>query len=170
MQPALGSSEHVNNLRTRTATTIAYLRNFEKLPLELAMKVFELKVMPMIRYGLSSIAPRQSKTSMMDLDKCKTMYLKVFLGLSRHTSNTFVLALTDEKTLCEDLTSMGFAFTQKSWTDYSENLDQRRALFQHRNFTGGPALQNDQWTGSAREFLRITRGRNGSLTFSPDGS
>ena len=132
MLPALGFSEHVNNLRTRTATTIVCLGNLEKPPLELAMKVFELKVMPMIRYGLSVIAPRLTKTSMIDIDKCKTLYLKPVLGLSRYASNTFTLALANEKTLCEDLKNMGFVFTQKSWTDYSENLERRRTLFRNR--------------------------------------
>ena len=38
----------------------------------------------------------------------------------------------------------------KAWTEYSENLEQRRLLFEDRNYTGGPAFHSEKWKLSNR--------------------
>lgn len=143
MQPALKFGEHVDSLLTRTATTIACLGNLRKLPVDLALKIFDIKIMPTIRYGMRSIAPRLAKTSMINLDRCKTLYLKAVLGLSRHTSNTFVLALVREKTLCEDLSGMGYKF--EPWSDYMANIETRRSNYREQEYETGPAFSQEDW-------------------------
>ena len=52
-------------------------------------------------------ALKLARATMLNLDMCKALYLKSTLGVSRHTSKTFVLALTTEQTLCKDLKNMG---------------------------------------------------------------
>ena len=61
---------------------------------------FEMKIMSIFRYGMECISPRLTMSSMLNLDRCKTLYLKAVLRLSNHTSNTFVLELTNQKSLC----------------------------------------------------------------------
>ena len=100
MKPALRFSEHVENFLTRPAKAVTLLRKLRKLPSDLALKIFEMKIMPTIGYGMRCIAPRLAKTSVIKLDRCKTMHPRAVLGQSRHGSKTFVLALVGEKTLC----------------------------------------------------------------------
>ncbi|XP_018494810.1 uncharacterized protein LOC108864181, partial [Galendromus occidentalis] len=80
MQPALSFSEHIEQLLTRTATTMACLGNVRRLPLELAIKIFNINIVPTITYGMTCISQRLSKTALLKLDKCKTLYLKSALG------------------------------------------------------------------------------------------
>ena len=156
LQPALGLHDHIEELLERTAKTIMCLGNLQKLPLELAMKIFSLKIMPIVRYGLTNIAPKLAKTTMLNLDRCKTLYLKSTLGVSRHTSNSFVLALTEEQTLCEDLKEIGYEFG--AWEEYVETQARRRQAHLERNFTAGPAFLRPDWKGSNRsDRARICR-------------
>ena len=119
LQPALGFGDHVEQLVTRTATTIACLGNLQKIPLTLAMKMFDPKIMPMIRCGMTAISRRLAKTNMRNLDRCKSMYLKAVFGLRKHTSNTLVLDLANEKTICQTLRSMNYEFGD--WEEYAED-------------------------------------------------
>lgn len=145
MQPALGFGNHVNELLTRTAKTIMCLGNLQKLPLTLAMKIYEIKIMPLIRYGMASISPKLAKCSMTVLDRGKLLFLKATLGLSKHTSNTFVLAMTGEKTLCENLKDMGYEFNETAWKDYSDELERKRADFDIEEYAAGPAFHSEGW-------------------------
>lgn len=148
LQPALGFGEHVEQLLTRTATTIACLGNLQKIPLALAMKIFDLKIMPMIRYGMSAISKRLAKTTMHNLDRCKSLYLKSIMGLSRHTSNTFVLALAEQKTICETLKDMDYEFHE--WEKYAEDIESKRSELRKKDFSAGPAFSRDDWKLSNR--------------------
>lgn len=76
LQPALGLTEHVSQLLARTATAIVCLGDLQRIPLSLAMRIFSVKLMPIIRYGMSNIAPKLAKTSMEDPDKSKKLFLK----------------------------------------------------------------------------------------------
>ena len=69
---------------------------------------------------------------MINLGRCKTMYLESVLGLNRHSSNTFRLVLANETTRCvRDVKNLGFTFTLEftftrlHWTEYSENVVQK---------------------------------------------
>ena len=143
LQPALGFGDHVEQLVTRTATTIVCLGNLQDIPLTLAMKIFDLKIMPMIRYGMTAISRRLAKTNMRNLDRCKSIYLKAVFGLSKHTSNTFVLDLANEETICEILRSMNYEFC--GWEEYAEELERRRSENRKRGHTVEPAYKREEW-------------------------
>ncbi|XP_018497542.1 uncharacterized protein LOC108865217 [Galendromus occidentalis] len=160
MQPALGFSDHADQLLTRTATTIVCLGNLQKLPLTLALKIFQIKIMPTIRYGFNCISTKLARTNLEKLDKCKLLYLKSALGLSKYTSNTFVLTLTKEKTLCEDLEELGYKFDETVWKEYKENLDRKNAEFNIQVYSEGPAFRAEGWKlanrSSRAAICRIT--------------
>ena len=69
------------------------------------------------------------------LDKCKTMYLKTLLGVSKHTSSTFVLEVTKQRSLCEDLTRAGCKFQSNAWIAYNLQLEARRANLRKGDLT-----------------------------------
>ncbi|XP_018495048.1 uncharacterized protein LOC108864261 [Galendromus occidentalis] len=79
------SDEVPKSRRTRTATVTICLGDLRKLPLNLAMKIYDMKIMAIVRYGMSTIAPHLAKTTMTELDKSKTIFLKATLGLSRES-------------------------------------------------------------------------------------
>ena len=94
---------------------------------------------------MSNIEPKLAKTSMEDLDKSKTLFLKATLGVSKYTSNTFVLTLTREKTLCEDLHEMGYHFNETVWKEYKETIEAKRTKCQNEDFSEGPAFKGETW-------------------------
>ena len=156
MQPALRFNEHVNDLLTRTGTVILCLGDLEKLPMDLAKKIFELKIVPVIRYGMHSIAPRLSKSSMINLDRCKFMYFKAVLGLSRHMSNTFVLSLARENTMCESLRDQNCKF--EAWGSMNSTSERKE-----KN-TGKKNLRKDQ---QSRETIGGGRQNEQSYSMPP---
>ena len=149
LQPALGFSSHVDQLLTKTAATIACLGDLQELPLSLAMRIYDMKVMPMIRYGMSCVSNKLSQ-AMVSLDKCKTTYLKSVLGLSRYTSNTFVLELAERRSLCEDLSQLGYRFQTDTWINYTLHLTEKRAKLRENNLTDGPAFFSKGWKNGNR--------------------
>ena len=143
VQPALGFNDHVDQLLTRTASAIACLGSLKKLPIPLATRIFSIKITPMIRYGMSVIAPRLARTTMTKLVRCKSMFFKAVTGMSKNASNTFVLALVDEETLCQDLKAEGFQFT--AWPEYEEQIVSKRRIFDSQDYSRGPAFLGKEW-------------------------
>ena len=143
LQPALGFGDHVEELVNRTAKTIACLGDLQRMPLEMLERIFDIKIMPMIRYGMASISGRLSRTAMQNLDRCRSLYLKAALGLSRYTSNTFVLKLAEQKTICETLKDLHYEFTE--WEKYAEDLERKRSELAERKLTTGPAFSRQDW-------------------------
>ena len=151
LQPALGFRDHVDHLLNKTATAVACLGNLQKLPLLLALRLFEMKLMSMIRYGLSCIADKLSLSAMVHLDRCKTVYLKSALGMSKHSSNTFVLELTGQRTLCEDLSHMGYRFQPDTWIIYTLLIAAKRAKLSEKDLMTGPAFSSHGWKNANRK-------------------
>lgn len=117
--------------------------DLRKLPLTLALKIYEIEIMRVIRYGMGGLSPKLAKGTMRNLDKSKTMFLKAAPGVSKHTPNTFVLALTKENTLCESLEELGYEFDENAWTEYNNELDNERANIGRNDYIDGPAFHND---------------------------
>ena len=104
--------------------------------------------MPMIGYGMKIVSPSVTKTSMENLDRCKSAYIKAVMGFSRNTSNTFVLALTNQKTLCETLRKENYVF--EVWNEYAQNLKRKRAEYREKRYKKGPAFTRQDWKSSNR--------------------
>ena len=107
---------------------------------------------------LENHCPRLCKTSMLNLDKCKTLYLKAVLGLSNHTSNTFVLQLTKQRSVCEDLRELDYTFEEKAWEEYEKEREAKKAEHHLQNLSDGPAFRGEGWKGANRtDRQRICR-------------
>ena len=160
MQPALGFSAHIDQLVVRTAAIVACLGDLRRIPLDLALKIYAIKIMPIIQYGLRCISKRIPRTSMQTLDRSKSLYLKAVLGLSNCTSNTYVLELADQRSLCEDLKGLGYEFQEATWTEYADIRRAKREEFHRKKFRDGPAFTSKGWTAenrSDRKFIcRLT--------------
>lgn len=67
------------------------------------MKIFTVKIVPIITYGLEIVWQYLTKSNLKDLEKVKATYLKRVLGLSRFAPSRIVYELTREPMLLEDL-------------------------------------------------------------------
>ena len=65
--------------------------------------------------------------------------------MSKYSSNTFVLSVSEEKTLCEDLKDLGYEFDEAAWKNYGEALARKRDKLQSEDFHSGPAFQSEGW-------------------------
>lgn len=89
---------------------------------------------------MDRIAPELPKYSVLKYDKYKTLNLKSSaLGLSPDTSNTFVLALTDERTPCQDVRDMNYNLL--AWVDYAFTQEVKRQGLNELENTAGPAFR-----------------------------
>ena len=63
------------------------------LSLNTALKLFDLKISPIVTYGIQLIWPHLSLTDFRSLEKIKTLYLKRALCLSKYTKSRFTYKL-----------------------------------------------------------------------------
>ena len=91
------------------------------------MKIFDLKIMTMIKYGMKIISPNLAKVAMENLDRCKSAYIKTILGVGRNTSNTFILVLMNQKTICETNTHRILKENGRSTEERSTRKDRHLA-------------------------------------------
>ncbi|KAJ4447065.1 hypothetical protein ANN_09054 [Periplaneta americana] len=72
-----------------------------RISLEKAMKIFMVKIVPIITYGLEIVWQYLTKSNLKDLEKVKATYLKRVLGLSRFAPSRIVYELTREPMLLD---------------------------------------------------------------------
>ena len=79
------------------------LPNPYKLSIQAGVKLFNIKIRPILTYALEPTWSHLKTTNLHALDRAKTTFLKRMLSLPSSASNTMVLAMCRQETLVEDL-------------------------------------------------------------------
>ena len=102
----LSFSKHVSKLNAKARSKIGML--FAKLPirhlpLDLALKLFHIYVVPTYTYGLPIWMSSVSKTSLKQIDTVFLKFLKRYLGVPDYSNNAIVYHITETTPLSEHL-------------------------------------------------------------------
>jgi hypothetical protein len=86
-----------NHVRERAASAIAAshgIKNLSQLSMTTAMKLFDLKILPVLTYGIEIIWNHLTKSNLTDIEIVKSTFLKRAMCLSKYTPSrlTYVLA------------------------------------------------------------------------------
>ena len=144
IQPTLVFTKHIQKKIMKCYNVIGSMTNLSRLSIDTAMKVFNIKIRPIIEYGLKEISPFLKVRNLNDIDKIKATYLKRVLAVHKSTRNTLTLMMASEDSLTEDL-QRKLDLVDAVWTNYKELRAQKIDKTVERGYLMGPAFVNDRW-------------------------
>ena len=100
--PQLSFSDHLSMVNTKARSRIGLLFNripLRSLQLEVVLKIFDVYVLPIYRYGVAIWLSGCAKRSLEEADATHLKYLKRYLGISQRSNNAITYYLTG----CEPL-------------------------------------------------------------------
>ena len=95
-----------HHIRDKVAAAIVAfhdITNLRSMSLETALRLFKIKITPVIAYGLEAIWSHLTKENLKEIEKVKSLYLKRVLCLSRFTPPNLVYLLARETFYIEDI-------------------------------------------------------------------
>lgn len=146
LQPSCVFTKHIARVKGRALACLYSLKPLQSVSVKTALKLFNIKVLPVLSYGLKEIGPRLDARHLLQLDTVFSAYLKRVLGLARGASATLCHALVDLPFLSEQmLDSIGPSLEEKEI--YKQTIESKRMSFVVANYTEGPAFKNNDWSG-----------------------
>ena len=146
LQSKLTFTEHILKIKRKCAAVIGTLTNLHLVSLICAIRIFDMKIKPMITYCLDLISEHLTFNHLVELDKTKSMFLKRALSVHSSASSTLIHELVETSFLCEELHDAGnFVFAQEVWTSYRNYRSERRESFRNTYGIKGPAFQFQDW-------------------------
>jgi sorting nexin-29 len=144
LQPTLTFTEHLERKKNQALSAVGCLRHLQRLSLTTAVKIFDMKIRPILEYGLVEISPFLTLPQLVNLDRVKCAFLKKALGLPKNASNTLVLRMCEQRSLVEDLVSR-LTIDPDVWVSYADQRRDKSARIDNGGFNGGPAFTQQRW-------------------------
>ena len=144
-QTKLSFSQHIKTKKRKALAVIASLNDLNKTSLKTAMKIFCMKILPLLTYGMEVISPSLTSSNLEDLDRIKAAFLKKALCLHKSASSTVAHELASTGSLSEDLKEKGFLFNEDEWKHYQRKKEERALRHCSHQFHMAPAFQFDDW-------------------------
>ena len=145
LQCQLTFSQHILKLKKKAAIIVGTLTKLPLVSIDCALKIFNIKLKPIITYCLRLFSDLLTCKQLLELDKIKSMFLKRALSVHISTSSSLVHELLNVPFLSEELQQNNFIFNQLTWTSYLEYREERRKVFIEKFGTRGPAFQFTEW-------------------------
>lgn len=145
---------HLKERRTQALLAMNDIKNLPCLSLETAMKLFRLKITPIVTYGLALIWDHLTERNMEDIEKVKASFLKKALCVSRNTLSRLVYAIAKETFFLEDLR---YDLQLPSTTAWNSVIQRRREKMAEieEDFYASDAFLNRDWTGTNYELRHV---------------
>lgn len=153
LQPSLCFSKHIKRVKTKAVTAIALLsRNLSRVSLDVAKRVFESKVKPVITYSMHIFASCLKPAELVQIDIVKNSYMKRALCLPASTNNEFVHRLFSSPRLCEELDAKGFNFQPSASAKYYQSLSESKERDSESKYN---TIVSEEWKGynKPRHFI-----------------
>ncbi|CAG0901628.1 unnamed protein product [Cyprideis torosa] len=132
LQPSLTFTEHVKKRRASAMATIGALVKLHLTSLEVGLRIFDMKIKPMVTYGLDSISEFLTCKQLTILDQAKSRFLKRLLRVSKFTSSTLCHRLCNTPSLSTQLKDKGMNFNPEAWREYVEYREEREDHFRSK--------------------------------------
>ena len=144
IQPTLTFTKHIAKKIAQSYAVIGSLLDLRRISVPAALKVFMIKVRPVIEYGLKEISPFLTVRHLFSIDKVKAAYLKRVLGVHKSTRNTLTLLMAGESSLTEDL-EQKLDLRPGIWENYQTQRTIKIDEVAARGHLRGPAFTNERW-------------------------
>ena len=110
-----------------------------------ALKLFKLKITPIMTYGLTIIWEHLTKTNLKQIENLKSRMLKKVLCVSKYTPSRLVYMLTKETFYIEDLRLDLSLPTSEAYQSLLKELQEKREHI-WQEFYCTDAMINREWT------------------------
>jgi hypothetical protein len=149
-----------NHVRERAAATIVAshgIKNLSQLSIITAMKLFDLKILPILIYGVDITWNHLTKRNLRDIERVKSTFLKRAMCLSKHTPSRLTYVLARETYAIEDIRQKWLLPNTAAYVDLVQEVNAKRKEI-WLEFYGTDAMGNTDWM-RAKYILRhlITR-------------
>lgn len=141
-------TNHIERIKRRClAVMAASFWDISKVSLVTAMKIFNMKILPMITYGLCSISPHLKSFHFTELDRIKSIFLKRLLAVPLSTNNSLVYTLTEEQRLSQTLimSANSFDFDHEECYKYRDLVVAEDREMLKKGYSDGPAFKCSSW-------------------------
>ena len=150
-QSRLTFTEHVSKKKRKALSITAAIKELRQVSITCANKIFAMKILPSIIYGLDVISENLTLPQLLTLDQAKTAFWRKVLGVHKCSSATMVHEMVNSPTLTEDLKSRGYVINDNVWKLYMEQKEDRLMNLCCRRYTDAPVFQFDEWKRSGEK-------------------
>lgn len=147
-------SLHVKERAAAAVIAMNGIKNLHKISLSTAMKLFELKITPIITYGIDLIWEHLKKNNLADIERVKATFLKKALCLSKYTSSRLTYVLSKESFYIEDLRYQLLLTSTKAYENLLQELKAKRADI-CMEFYATDAMMNTEWKKANYELRHV---------------
>ena len=148
LQPALCFTKHLQRRKAMALAAIGSLKGLALVSTATALKIFNMKIRPMLTYGWDSVSRLLPARLLIEADRVKTIFLKKALCLPKNASATLALHLCETPALIVELQAQGLQLDPTQWEQYLEHRGEREAAFTEKEFVNGPAFADPVWRRS----------------------
>ncbi|KAJ4451621.1 hypothetical protein ANN_03090 [Periplaneta americana] len=145
---------HVKERAAAAVIAMNGIKNLHKISLSTAMKLFELKITPIITYGIDLIWEHLTKNNLSDIERVKATFLKKALCLSKYTPSRLTYVLSKESFYIEDLRYQLLLTSTKAYDDLLQELKAKRAEI-CMEFYVTDAMMNTEWKKANYELRHV---------------
>lgn len=96
-------TSHIKERAMAAIAAIHSIRNLRQLSMSTAMKLFDLKILPIVTYGMEIIWDHLNKHNLRDVERVKASFLKRAMCLSKYTPSRLTYVLARETYAIEDI-------------------------------------------------------------------
>jgi hypothetical protein len=150
LQPSLTFTKHVRRRKAAAMSAIGTLRDLHLVSLTTALRIFDMKIKPILTYGFDTLAPFLTAQQMIEADRVKTVFLKRALRLPKHGSATLTLHLCETNTLMIELRN-ALDISNDAWNKYQTHRSAREQNFLDQHY-GGPAFDTNDWKRPKQKY------------------
>lgn len=144
LQQTLTFTEHVVKKKQKCFAIIGSLRHLQKVSVETGLKIFNMKIAPILTYALSEISCFLSLAQLKTIDQIKATFVKKLIGVHISASSTLALKIAEIGSFTEDLKTK-YRFDPDVIQEYETmRVAKTNELLQNR-FLEGPAFLCKVW-------------------------
>ncbi|CAG0900082.1 unnamed protein product, partial [Cyprideis torosa] len=155
LQSRLTFTEHILKKKRKALIVIATLRNLPLVSIDTAMRIYRMKIQPIVTYLLDLLSPGLTCKQMEELDRVKAAFVKRALGVHRNASATLALEIVGTGTLCEDLARQGYVFDEQVWRNYKEKREEKLLQLSIEQYHRAPCFQFNEWRKASQKTRSI---------------
>jgi len=151
---AISFTRHIRQRRRKALIALANMKNLHRLSVETALKLFDLKISPIISYGLQVIWSHLAPANFTEIEKIKATYLKRCLCLHKSTRNRILYPLCNTGSFVEELR---YLFQLRETHAFEEFVTQfyEKQVEINPEFFATPAMCQNIWKQSEQSQRHI---------------
>ena len=154
LTPSLCFTKHIQRRKIKAMTAIGSLSELSLTSVDTALKIFDLKIKPILIYGIDSISSCLTLQQMKSLDSVKSIFLKKALCISKFSSSTLTFRLCETKPLCLELEKR-HQFDPETWNAYLKFREEREKNFVVQGYSEGPGFVTNAWKRSNQRYRHV---------------